>query len=143
MGSLEAQYTNDDDIYFLTGCRNGNIKLWKLNELQSLRTYDGPGDCVSRLAVVVENSTFVAAYSSGMARLWAAWTGACLCLYKAAKDVRAVCSLWDGYLFVTGGSDKTLRLCDSSFAWEHFQESHTLVLSVACVEAGTAFVSGS
>ena len=142
------------------------MKLWNLHG-DCLQTYPSFGYGVTGIACVKMGSTFVCSYEDGSSRLWEAWSGLCLGLYRGHnKTINCVMSLLDETNFVTGSQDSTIKLWDTTpsmhalLSWkEELLESttqplseqvvcersfsyHSPVVCLACLETSTAFVAG-
>jgi len=126
------------DVYFLTGSRNGTIKLWSLSSKTSLMTYridydnqqeqqtDGgagaPSDNKNAEAVTslltldtATASHFISGHRDSSARLWDAATGDCLRVYRGHSGwITSLCGTGDGgKTFVTGSGDATAKVWDA------------------------------
>lgn len=104
---------HDHNTFFVTGCRNGNAKLWNLHG-DCIRSFYLPSSTpngVESLAVIKSGSTFVCGHVNGAARLWEAWSGICIGEYKGHNQfVSAICSLDGETHFLTGSHDETIKL---------------------------------
>jgi WD40 repeat protein len=101
--------------YFVSGCRNGNCKLWNLAG-DCIRSYYLPVQtnrekAVTCVAALVDGISFVAGYQSGSARLWDAWSGMCIGLYSGhMQPITCITSMQDRTSFVTGSVDGNMKL---------------------------------
>jgi WD40 repeat protein len=122
-GDEEADHT----IFFLSGCKAGEVKLWNLHG-DCLHTYISLGqrNSVTAISSMKAGSVFVGSYQDGSVRLWEVWSGICLGLYKGhSKIVNCLCSMQDDKMFVTGSKDTTLKLWDTTAALDAFRLSNS------------------
>lgn len=125
-GTFHEEAGDDQNIFFITGSKDGTVKMWRLGSDECIRTYshDSPetkpdGRFVTSLACLdrTTGALFVCGYRDATARLWDAWTGECLQVYHGhSKCVTAICSMGDASTFVTGSEDETLKWWDTSLA---------------------------
>ena len=141
LGTPERRYlaasavanTNLDDrdeeteqtTFFLTGCRNGNTKLWSLKG-NCLRSYypvfiEKQSKGVTDVVVIESGTSFCCSYDDGSIRLWEAWSGLCIAIYRGHTErVSCLCSLHDGNSFLSGSSDATVKLWKTEEARRSF-----------------------
>lgn len=118
----------DHTTFFVTGCRNGNAKLWNLFG-DCLRSYypvftERENRGVTSIVPLQVGTSFVCCYQDGSARLWEAWSGLCIAAYRGhSKTISCGCSLLDGVSFLTGSRDTTIKLWDTTEAMESFSLS--------------------
>mmetsp|Transcript_17700 Transcript_17700/g.38710 ORF Transcript_17700/g.38710 Transcript_17700/m.38710 type:complete len:584 (+) Transcript_17700:2120-3871(+) len=121
-----------DSVFFLTGSRDGTIKLYNVaSEKRCVRTYtsDCPVTCLASLDHV-SGSHFVSGHSNSAARLWDTITGECLQVFSGhEKLITSVCSLKDGSIFLTASDDATIK------AWDA-RESEVKPTTDAATESG-------
>jgi WD40 repeat protein len=116
---------HNHNTFFVTGCRNGNAKLWNLRG-DFIRSFYLPSDKpngIASIATVKSGSTFVCGHVDGTARLWEAWSGICVGEYRGHNQiVSAVCSLEKNALFLTGSHDETIKLWNATAAMKALSE---------------------
>ena len=166
-GSLTTEHESTQ--YFVSGSQSGEVKLWNLEGhcLGSFIVVGDEGVSVTSVATVRRGETFVCGYNSGVARLWAAWSEVCMMEYHGHRgSIECVCSMEDSYSFLSGSTDGSIRLWDTSLVMDYYfdrkiathgESLHEIeqiskktfighsgpVLSLVCVEPGVAFLSGS
>lgn len=113
---------NHSDLHFLTGSRDGTVKLWNLSGT-CIRTYSyihsGSGERaeVTSITYLNREKTFVCGYNNGLIRCWGTATGDCLALFDGHKQnfaINSVCSIEDSYSFISASDDASIRLWDAS-----------------------------
>lgn len=101
----------DDDnmglIYFVTGSKDGILRLFQISEEKCIRTYvsDSPVTCVASLDIIA-GTQFISGHKDASARLWDTATGANIRVFKGhTESVNSVCCFEDGSLFLSASDD--------------------------------------
>ena len=134
------EFQGEDDVYFLTGSKDGSIKLWHLGGKKTLRTYkldkgdikqedyiktcttkpfdtEDRGTAVTCLVSLHQStgSHFLSGHRNCSACLWDAATGDCLRVYKGHTGwITSLCTIGSlsTKFFATASDDGTTKLWD-------------------------------
>jgi WD40 repeat protein len=88
-------------MYFLSGSDDDTLKLWDIENITLIRTFEGHKGDIVDIEVLAGNEQFLSASEDNTARLWDLKTGKVLRTYTDAQDVRIVKLLEDSKHFIS------------------------------------------
>lgn len=66
-----------------TGSADSTIKLWSINDLSCVKTFQGHGSSVLRLAFIDQGMQFISTSSDGNLKIWNIKTNECVSTFDA------------------------------------------------------------
>ena len=112
---------NKDLIYFVTGSKDGILRLFQISDKECVRTYlsDSPVTCVTSLDKIA-GTLFVSGHIDAQARLWDTATGANIRVFKGhLQPINSVCCFKDESLFLSTSDDSTIKVWNITSTKRH------------------------
>lgn len=99
----------------LSGCQDGQMILWELNDAKCLRDFDGGGVTVKAISADWSGMLAIAGYANGCLKMWELQTGACLLEFAGHEDsVRSIVANWEVSQALSCSQDASVKLWDMS-----------------------------
>jgi WD40 repeat protein len=144
-GIISVAFSHDGKI-LAAGDSNGEIRLWRVADNQSLNIFRGHTNMVTSLNFSHDNMLLASGSSDSNVKLWNIETGQFLKTLEEHKgEVWSVIFSPNGEFLVTGSDDYTIRIWNVSTGecLKVFQEHTSWVTSLAFSFDGNMLVSGS
>lgn len=144
-GKIISVALSPDGEFLAAGTADSNVRLWKANSSEYLRTFVGHTDWVRAVEFSPDGKTLATGSCDNTVRLWDSATGELLRILKGHKRwVRALAFGPDGRTLISGSEDKSVRLWDTnSGKCIRTLEGHTdWVRAVAVSADGRLIASG-
>lgn len=130
----------------VSGYRNGDVKLWNIEEGKPLQTFKGHEGQVLGVEITPDGQYVFSASHDLTLRVWSAETGKCLTIIKGHKaEVIGLAVTADGQRIVSGSWDKTVRVWDvKTGQCLSILRGHTdYIVGVAITPDGRRIITGS
>ena len=117
----ESNSENKDLIYFVTGSKDGMLRLFQISDKECVRTYvsDSPVTCVASLDKIA-GTLFISGHIDAQARLWDTATGANIRVFKGhLQSINSVCCFKDESLFLSTSNDSTIKVWNITSTKRH------------------------
>ena len=103
------------DGKFLASCdTNGEIRLWRVKDSQSILTLQGHDDWVRSVAFSADSKIITSGSDDHTVKLWDTETGQCLRTFQGHSNrVKSVAFSADSKIIASGGDDHTVKLWDT------------------------------
>lgn len=105
-----------DNMYFVSGSRDKDVRVWSRNSGLCLHTLSGHTAtvwCLEDVSNVFDDSVIVSGGGDGFLKLWNWKTGKCIDSIKAHSDVISACKqVGESPLIVTSSFDKHTKVWD-------------------------------
>jgi WD40 repeat protein/DNA-binding CsgD family transcriptional regulator len=112
-GGLLSIAFNKSGKLIATGDRNGEVRIWLVENLTLLSSFVGHDSGVRCVSFSPDNQTIASSGEDHLIKLWDINTGDCRQTLKGHRDyVRSVEFSPDGHLLASGSDDKSIKLWD-------------------------------
>lgn len=115
---------NMDNSLVVTGHVDNTIKVWKIPEIELLRSWNAESRYVGSMCLSPDNKILATGGQNKVLKLWDFESGVLLHAFPATGGIKSVCFSPDGKYIIAGGEGLYIRNMETKELYKSFSDSY-------------------